>query len=682
MKLKAIASESYYNYGYQDQAEDRLSSLPDALLVSILSYIDTKLAVQCSVLSKRWVNLWTLIPVLNLNLPGCYSGYKFNMFFSGRDGTLIKDDSVNLKVTYGPLVARVFDYALLHGVRNVSIDNSGCWHYTFPCNKSSDLLISLTLKGWIIFDKCLNFNGLVSLRLEGVFISRHEPFSSFPNLEELVLVNCQLFSNLDDFKVIGTQLSRLTISLCSDEPISYNKLVLLTPKLVLFDLKGPLPFSIKAFELPVLDTAHIDSFARDLVHNGPYILQQKLSLITVLRGLRHAINIHLSSSTLELLSQSHDMLVEEHFHFDNLKVLNLIPPTNKQPAADVYSSVAADLLKDCPQAVVKSLLSIVLSKRWVNLWPLIPVLNLDCETLIGQLYSIVLSKRWVNLWPLIPVLNLVLFELKGLWPMSFKALELPILDTVHINTFDWELLVQLVKLRNELLKSTQPVVFTLSRHNGPFAPWWCDDARGVLIGITQFTNKSHIARAVLESMCFQVKDLLDSMHKDAGEKGETKNAKGQFLLRVDGVATVNNTLMQIQHIVTETTALGAAYAAGLAVGVWTEEEIFSNGERMKKDTTFDTVLNDELREKKVDSWCKAVGKSLIWLIYLSRFLSLAFVVLICVKNLAYIQSIFVLRKISDETSYLTILPPKIHVWFFDPDKTIQAPSLFLNPLIQ
>ncbi|PWA44844.1 glycerol kinase [Artemisia annua] len=162
-------------------------------------------------------------------------------------------------------------------------------------------------------------------------------------------------------------------------------------------------------------------------------------------------------------------------------------------------------------------------------------------------------------------------------------------------------------------------VYFVPAFNGLFAPWWRDDARGVLIGITRFTNKSHIARAVLESMCFQVKDVLDSMHKDAGEKGETKNAKGQFLLRVDGGATVNNTLMQIQADLLgnpvvrpadiETTALGAAYAAGLAVGVWTEEEIFSNGERMKKDTTFNPILNDELREKKVASWCKAVGKS-------------------------------------------------------------------------
>ncbi|KVH68345.1 Carbohydrate kinase, FGGY, conserved site-containing protein, partial [Cynara cardunculus var. scolymus] len=153
-------------------------------------------------------------------------------------------------------------------------------------------------------------------------------------------------------------------------------------------------------------------------------------------------------------------------------------------------------------------------------------------------------------------------------------------------------------------------VYFVPAFNGLFAPWWRDDARGVCIGITRFTNKSHIVRAVLESMCFQVKNVLDSMHKDAGEKGELKNEKGQFLLRVDRGATVNNTLMQIQrpaNIVT--TALGAAYAAGLAVGVWTEEEIFSNGERMKKDTTFNPVLNEKLRKKKVASWCKAVEKT-------------------------------------------------------------------------
>ncbi|XAR50524.1 Glycerol kinase [Bertholletia excelsa] len=162
-------------------------------------------------------------------------------------------------------------------------------------------------------------------------------------------------------------------------------------------------------------------------------------------------------------------------------------------------------------------------------------------------------------------------------------------------------------------------VYFVPAFNGLFAPWWRDDARGVCIGITRFTNKCHIARAVLESMCFQVKDVLDSMHKDAGEKGEARNENNEFLLRVDGGATVNNLLMQIQADLLgnpvvrpadiETTALGAAYAAGLAVKVWTEDEIFSFGEKKEKATIFRPTLPEELRKKKVDSWCKAVERT-------------------------------------------------------------------------
>ncbi|XVF24744.1 hypothetical protein REPUB_Repub13aG0153400 [Reevesia pubescens] len=162
-------------------------------------------------------------------------------------------------------------------------------------------------------------------------------------------------------------------------------------------------------------------------------------------------------------------------------------------------------------------------------------------------------------------------------------------------------------------------VYFVPAFNGLFAPWWRDDARGVCIGITRFTSKAHIARAVLESMCFQVKDVLDSMHKDAGEKGEVKNEKGEFVLRVDGGATVNNLLMQIQADLLgspvvrpadiETTALGAAYAAGLAVGVWKEDEIFASGQKIKTSTIFRPVLSEEVRKKKVDSWCKAVERT-------------------------------------------------------------------------
>lgn len=172
---------------------------------------------------------------------------------------------------------------------------------------------------------------------------------------------------------------------------------------------------------------------------------------------------------------------------------------------------------------------------------------------------------------------------------------------------------EIEKLASEV-DSTGGVYF-VPAFNGLFAPWWRDDARGVCIGITRFTNKAHIARAVLESMCFQVKDVLDSMHKDA----TGVESKEKFLLRVDGGATINNLLMQIQADILgnpvvrpadiETTALGAAYAAGLAVGVWKEEEIFSSVERMKIATTFNPILEDEKRKKKVESWCKAVSRT-------------------------------------------------------------------------
>lgn len=87
-------------------------------------------------------------------------------------------------------------------------------------------------------------------------------------------------------------------------------------------------------------------------------------------------------------------------------------------------------------------------------------------------------------------------------------------------------------------------VYFVPAFNGLFAPWWRDDARGVWVGITRGITKAHFARAVLESMCFQVRDVLESMKKDSLDKGDS--GKGEFLLRVDGGASVNNLLMQTQ----------------------------------------------------------------------------------------------------------------------------------------
>ncbi|XP_058111533.1 glycerol kinase [Magnolia sinica] len=168
----------------------------------------------------------------------------------------------------------------------------------------------------------------------------------------------------------------------------------------------------------------------------------------------------------------------------------------------------------------------------------------------------------------------------------------------------------------ETVENTGGVYF-VPAFNGLFAPWWRDDARGVCLGITRFTEKGHIARAVLESMCFQVNDVIESMQKDSGVNRNSEAEKKEFLLRVDGGATVNNLLMQIQANLLgspvvrpadiETTALGAAYAAGLACGFWTVDEIFA--QKTEKSAIFQPKMAEEQRKKKSDSWCKAVSRT-------------------------------------------------------------------------
>ncbi|RYQ88544.1 hypothetical protein Ahy_B09g095669 isoform D [Arachis hypogaea] len=143
-------------------------------------------------------------------------------------------------------------------------------------------------------------------------------------------------------------------------------------------------------------------------------------------------------------------------------------------------------------------------------------------------------------------------------------------------------------------------VYFVPAFNGLFAPWWRDDARGIVIGITRYTTKAHIARAVLESMCFQVKDVVDSMQKDYG------NDKKDGVLRVDGDLSA---MPVIRPSDIETTARGAAFAAGLAAGIWKEDFIFDTAEQMKKATTFRPIMTEEVRKKKVECWNKAVNRS-------------------------------------------------------------------------
>jgi len=148
--------------------------------------------------------------------------------------------------------------------------------------------------------------------------------------------------------------------------------------------------------------------------------------------------------------------------------------------------------------------------------------------------------------------------------------------------------------------------------SGLFAPYWRPDARGALVGLTRFVNKGHIARAALESIAFQTREVLDAVNADSGVPLTE--------LKVDGGATVNNLLMQFQAdmlgvpvvrpVVAETTALGAAYAAGLAVGFWSGlDELRAN---WQEDRRWEPSMDPAERDRLLRNWKKAVTKTLDW----------------------------------------------------------------------
>jgi len=148
--------------------------------------------------------------------------------------------------------------------------------------------------------------------------------------------------------------------------------------------------------------------------------------------------------------------------------------------------------------------------------------------------------------------------------------------------------------------------------SGLFAPYWRSDARGVIVGLTRYVNKGHIARAVLEASAYQTADIVKAMNKDSGVELSR--------LKVDGGMVANEVLMQFQSDilnvpvirpkVSETTALGAAYAAGLAVGFWSGlDELRQN---WAEDKTWHPSMAPAVREKYFREWKKAVDRTFNW----------------------------------------------------------------------
>ncbi len=155
-------------------------------------------------------------------------------------------------------------------------------------------------------------------------------------------------------------------------------------------------------------------------------------------------------------------------------------------------------------------------------------------------------------------------------------------------------------------------VYFVPAFSGLFAPYWRSDARGAIVGLSRFNTNAHLARATLEAICYQSRDVAEAMEQDSGVHLE--------VLKVDGGVTANELCMQLQAdilgvpvskpVVAETTALGAAYLAGLAVGYW------DGLDDVRNNWALDREFAPERPRAEMDrlyaGWTKAVSRSLAW----------------------------------------------------------------------
>ncbi len=156
-------------------------------------------------------------------------------------------------------------------------------------------------------------------------------------------------------------------------------------------------------------------------------------------------------------------------------------------------------------------------------------------------------------------------------------------------------------------------IYFVPAFSGLYAPYWKANARGIIVGLTRYVNKGHIARAALEAVAYQTREVLEAMQKDSGQRLKS--------LKVDGGMVANDLLMQLQSDilgvpvvrpkVSETTALGAAYAAGLAVGFW--KNLTEVCKHWSADHTWRPILRSMDREKQYRMWLKAVTRTFDWM---------------------------------------------------------------------
>ncbi|XP_024984061.1 putative F-box/LRR-repeat protein At5g02930 [Cynara cardunculus var. scolymus] len=284
--------------------QERLDDLPESLQFHILSFLDTKQAIQTSVLSEPWLFIWTSMPVLHLHYSAFHKLYAFDKFVN--NVLRYRDQSANLNtltftrcgVSSAKILKEVIDYAFSHGINHLELFIQHCRNGSWPvCLRTScDSLRTLKLKSQS-YVSCPflsgSFKNLTVLHLKGTIVENLEPFSGFPMLEKLVLNDCVLGKILS---VQALKLSDLTVSChgCLDH-CDFT-----TPNLRFFEYIGSNFPQLRTHDgLPVLETVVID------FHGVCYHVHEKRmfdDLISLFWALDNAKSLTLFSSIVDLLS--------------------------------------------------------------------------------------------------------------------------------------------------------------------------------------------------------------------------------------------------------------------------------------------------------------------------------------------------------------------------------------------
>ncbi|KAL2514954.1 F-box/LRR-repeat protein [Forsythia ovata] len=306
--------------------EDRLSALPDCVLCYILSFLDTKYAVQTCVLSKRYKNLWSSLPNLNFDKNSLKRLSSFTNFV---DQVLtLRDNSVKVndfkfssrRAINSYFLGKVVNYAMSHGVQGLNLDihYDGIFDFLESWH-SSESLKTLELKSYVYFVQLrnpLSFPKLKILHLERVSFEH----LSCPSVRDLTLIGCAPYK-LDTWNINAPQLTKLTITSGCFELVAF-KVVVSAPRLASFCYSGSRPLSLSMGEQSGLEVISIDIDRYGWWERKKEVEKKvALDLVNLLQLFHNAKSVTLSLGTIEVLSLFPDLLAHERSPFGNMKSL-------------------------------------------------------------------------------------------------------------------------------------------------------------------------------------------------------------------------------------------------------------------------------------------------------------------------------------------------------------------------